>query len=387
MNAIEQKAMFEAAVVVSPAFEDGQPKHQDRAAWYPATRVAALADGVTTSPYSEKAAAILVESAPMLFLGDTAERLGALCDLLVAGRLDALQAPVKISAPLPAFRKLIADAARSKLADAFQSTFVSVCLTPADSTTSTEIIACGDSMFAAFDPSGIPLLIMPNSSRTGTADIQGPREFGPGDGYLVEILGTAAGDEKICRTAGINAAHAANWYLCRPIELSVRKMEMPSLNHRPSRNVPDGAIFVVPKHLIGTPFSRRQTEYCVLHFSEIIRIVIPSIAPPPCMSFHSKTAATSVLLDHYPAGRWNHWKEQFPADAHFLLASDGFYSAFDDATAMGRWLIENSDALCDESRQRDLVGELHPELQRRTGDDDISLVWLRPRSHSLIESG
>ncbi|MBI3835648.1 MAG: hypothetical protein HY287_15080 [Planctomycetes bacterium] len=74
--------MFDALTVISPALEDGQPKDQDRAAWISTPAIAAVADGVTTSPHGDKAAELCVQFAPALFEGDMTERLAGICDLL-----------------------------------------------------------------------------------------------------------------------------------------------------------------------------------------------------------------------------------------------------------------------------------------------------------------
>jgi hypothetical protein len=71
--------------------EAGEPKDQDRAAWHAHARVAAVADGVTTSPSSARAANIATEFAAIMFGADSRARFHSLCDLLLAYRAAGLQ--------------------------------------------------------------------------------------------------------------------------------------------------------------------------------------------------------------------------------------------------------------------------------------------------------
>lgn len=369
---------FDVDTIMSPALEDGEPKDQDRAAWFPAVGVAALADGVTTSPYSQRAADILVEFAPILFRGDMTERLAGLSDLLFTFRLNTRFEPLKSSATLPSLQKLIENAARTKLAQAYQSTLVGACFTPVDSGICAEIVSCGDSMFAAFDPAGQPIMITPADTQTDSEPAGDINEFGPGDNYLVKVVDNADGHEEICRTAHINTANAGNWYICRPVELCNRSGGKPSSYDNRARRVGKDTVILATKHLLGKIVDPIQPEYRVLRYSDTIRVVPASGPPQQYLIYKNKSAVTAVLPDHYAAGRWEHWKENFPAATHFLLASDGFYSAFENPHQMGRWLLDHSADLGMNAQKTPLLDELHAQLHGSVGDDDISFVWIRP---------
>jgi hypothetical protein len=80
---------YAAIVVVSPLVHGEDKKDQDRARFFEPGQSACLCDGVTSSPDSAQAAELVTSFAPTLFQGNVAERLGVLCDLLMALRQES----------------------------------------------------------------------------------------------------------------------------------------------------------------------------------------------------------------------------------------------------------------------------------------------------------
>jgi Protein phosphatase 2C len=87
--------------------------------------------------------------------------------------------------------------------------------------------------------------------------------------------------------------------------------------------------------------------------------------------FGHVSSLTEVLPDHF-CGEEPNVIEPISEDAHIVLCSDGFYDAFPNPSSLFRWLLLNG------SRPRLALGELHAQLDRNRGDDDISFVWLCP---------
>jgi serine/threonine protein phosphatase PrpC len=87
--------------------------------------------------------------------------------------------------------------------------------------------------------------------------------------------------------------------------------------------------------------------------------------------FNHPSAFTEVLPDHY-RGEEILYAGDIQMGAHVVLCSDGLYDAFQDAAALFRWLLEN------DGRFEAALHDVHTELDRHRGDDDISFVWLCP---------
>jgi serine/threonine protein phosphatase PrpC len=88
-------------------------------------------------------------------------------------------------------------------------------------------------------------------------------------------------------------------------------------------------------------------------------------------SFGHVSPLTEVLPDHF-YGEEPNVVATIDADAHIVLCSDGFYDAFPNPSALFRWLLLNG------TRPTLALAELHTQLDRNRGDDDISFVWLCP---------
>jgi serine/threonine protein phosphatase PrpC len=87
--------------------------------------------------------------------------------------------------------------------------------------------------------------------------------------------------------------------------------------------------------------------------------------------FGHSSPLTEVLPDHFRSEEPSH-TEEIDDDAHIVLCSDGFYDAFPNPGALFRWLLQNG------ADPGLALEELHAQLDRRRGDDDISYVWLFP---------
>lgn len=132
-----------------------QDKDQDRIAWIPDLRVAAVCDGVTTSPHSGRAAEIATQFGRRLFFGDIAEGIAAIASALIVERGKAKEAPLVFPPEMtPGLCEEIAQVARERLESSCQTTFVSIALTQGDDSLLIELVRCGDSAFFAFSMYG-----------------------------------------------------------------------------------------------------------------------------------------------------------------------------------------------------------------------------------------
>ena len=89
-------------------------------------------------------------------------------------------------------------------------------------------------------------------------------------------------------------------------------------------------------------------------------------------------STTMVLPDHFYCGYYDYFQDRFPLGTHFILASDGFYSAFSDSKDLWNWLQDNKQLLADKTKSREILEQLHSTLSVKTSDDDISFVWAYP---------
>jgi hypothetical protein len=69
---------------------------------------------------------------------------------------------------------------------------------------------------------------------------------------------------------------------------------------------------------------------------------------------------------------------RLPSTCQFLLATDGFYTAFSGFEEMSEWLQSRGHRLRDEGDSAILLRDLHTTRAKRASDDDISLLWVTP---------
>ena len=99
---------YDALVVVSPMRLGDDQKNQDRACWRRPGRVAAVCDGVSSSPNAAEAAALVTSLIPAVFQGDMHERLNMLSDALMLDRQEHRDAPIVFAEGTPpALRQLL----------------------------------------------------------------------------------------------------------------------------------------------------------------------------------------------------------------------------------------------------------------------------------------
>lgn len=230
----------------------------------------------------------------------------------------------------------------------------------------------GDSAFFAFAADGellVTSLGFPTGSQTPSYQ-EASLELGTQ--LLVKVLCDASERPQLAHRAGIRPGSAGNWLVCRALDCLAGS----------ERNAPGGAPFLgpnalilAPRYLAEAPLVPRYAGYRLIRYSKAIRLM--NGLRPVATSFQDKRAVTAVLPDHFHTGRWTYGQEQFPADAQFVLASDGFYECFSGARELWKWLHTHGRNLDDGRSRRSLLTRLHARRYSCKGDDDISFVWLR----------
>jgi len=383
----------DALAIVSPACLGSEEKNQDRAFWSPAVGVAAVCDGVTTSPFAAEAAELVSRASPLLFGGELEDRLRVLCELLVARRLEARVSGIKPHPSMPeAMQEMLREVAEEKMARAFQTTLVTAWFVLGDDAVCVSVVRCGDSGLFAFGSDGTLLVSsLPDSTKPrvsasaagggGTPPpASGRFRFGPGDELHARVLGTAKELPIFAQKAGMATGNGDKWLVCAPVD-QVTCAERPAGGQQiEGRTLHLGSedLLLVPKYLCGTPNGLRRRRYVDFSFSRSIRVVSSLPDPGQPARFSERGAATAVLPDSCCAGGWAGFQDKFPADSHFVLASDGFYGLFDGPAGIWTWLQQNEARLIDPQGRDGALHELHVRLQAKCGDDDISFVWVRP---------
>lgn len=368
---------FDVTTITSPACMAQERKDQDRAVWFPVHKRASLADGVSSSPFAVKAARNTVALSPILTDPETiANHLSSIAEVLFAHRREAmgrvLTFPPNTSESM---RPILEEAARQRLKDAFQTTLITAAFAPAATDTRVLIVRCGDSAFFAFSADDELLMATPDERILGPRVRDGVMPFGPGGELLVKIEGTLSHYLEIADRLEIRFAHAENWFLCRPLD----SCTPPRSEGTKSLCLCAGELLVVPGFAVDRRISWERDPYRRIRFSAVIRRVSDNSPEGP---FTSNNSVTAVLPDHVQCGQYVVLNEVFPHDAHFILASDGFYGCFGDAQEMWGWLMEHHQSIQDRRAQRVAMAALHQRLHATNGDDDMSFIWVRPRGWS-----
>ena len=369
--------MFDALTIVSPGHSSGDIKDQDRTYWFKPGSVGALSDGATTSPFSAEAADFVVRMSPVLFQGPAEERLRVICDLLTARRIEAIHSPITMPADTPAaMQAMLEEVARENLARSFQATLVATCLTMAEDAVLADVVCCGDSAFFAFGSDSRLLLssLSPGMHLHETDDRQDASiRFEPGYELLARIITNSDEHPELQRQAETDVS--GHWLLCSPLDSrevfsNSRHKTSPGHFLRPSD------VLRVPAHLVGAVRDAGDGRYYRVPFSHRIRLARDGAQENGRAGFESKSSVTAALPDHFYTGGWRQFQERFPADASFVLASDGFYSGFSEPAALWTWLQEHEAGLRSPAEREQLLAELHRRLEEKSGDDDISFVWI-----------
>jgi serine/threonine protein phosphatase PrpC len=392
-----QQVPYEALVVVSPALLLGEEKNQDRARWCGPRLVGAVADGTTTSPHAAEGAGVAVNLSPVLFTAGVQERLDTLCDLLQALRAEALDAGIMPTSGVnPALQKMLRDVVRQKTQTSYQTTLIAVHLRTESHCVIVHSIGCGDSAFFAFSPEGDLLAsslthagrrLDEGSRRSLSGDAIAFTEFGPGDELLARVICDASEERDLAEATGIRQGSAGKWLVCQPLDRSAENGPKQASRPPAARSLhlqPDD-LLLVPRYLVTFPDDPHQRRYCRFPFSRHIRKASGGLPSITHCRLDEKGTMTAVLPDSFLAGHWYETEERFEPDSEFVLASDGFYSAFADTAELWAWLTANQTELASEPVRQSLLEALHAQLHAKSGDDDMSFIWIRPRNETLAE--
>jgi len=392
---IPNKNSYKALTIVSAMVFGEEQKDQDRARWYESGQRGCVCDGVTASPNSTEAAELIASFAPVMFNNNPHDQLRILCDLLLAYREEnQLSHNTVLPKHIPdAMKDMLQKVVQEKWATAFQTTIVAVRLISNESIVVADVIKCGDSAFFAFTPTGE---LLSSSLAYATKShcqknayrkfpiYKAPKviTFGPGDEILVRIKGRLREYKGLVRQAGIKPKHVSNWLVCRPIDSRAAEdqthehnlLELHALTLTPQDQL------LVPESLYGKELTSQGAEYRVLRYSSTIRRVLPQAQMPSYCKFDGHGSITAVLPDHFYSKAFDSFQDTFPCGTQFILASDGFYGAFSNWAAMWQWLKRNKQGLKSQGTQQAILSRLHHQLHAKSGDDDISFIWIRPDS-------
>lgn len=175
----------------------------------------------------------------------------------------------------------------------------------------------------------------------------------------------------------IDGKYLRNWLVCTPIDVGPDSEKNQPVQVQ-GLVITAETRLLVPRYLHGHQLESEGREYRCLDYSSTIRILPSSPPTVPADSVEHRGSATTVLPDHVYGGHFESAEDRFPADTQFVLSSDGFYGAFATASELWVWLQANKDALQTGREQSSLFNELHERLRERSGDDDMSLVWMYP---------
>ena len=391
-SVISATKAYKALTVVSPMIVGNEKKDQDRARWFEPGQIACICDGVTSSAHSAMAAQIVTTIIPSIFTEKIPERLRMLCDLLMDHRRESQDGNIRLPKDTPdAMQDFLRKVAREKLATSFQTTMVAVRFIQAGQMVTADILKCGDSAFFAFSCDGQLL----SSSLVLSSELQEKSQsaiatkpssfvpnrlrFGPGDELLVKVVCRLAENSKLVKETGINPKYAKNWLICSPLDGQADNKEYEgNLLSDHIISLKPGDQLLVPTFLAGTPSTMNGQQYLNILYSSTIK---PIYSAKPLSSITNIThhgSTTMVLPDHFYCGYCDYFQDRFPLDTHFILASDGFYSAFSNSKQLWNWLRENRILLADENKSKEILEQLHFDLRDSGGDDDISFVWVYP---------
>jgi hypothetical protein len=307
------------------------------------------------------------------------ERLRTLADILFICRLEAQQSRIAIPTSVPSgMRSALIDAARQTLANSFQTTLVAAALIPTDDAVLIEIVRCGDCACLVFGPAGNLLMSSPTFGSTEAPDARELRDgqsmrFGPGDELLVKVIERVSPCSQPVQESPTDHVAATNLLVCQPLDQVEKSISNGETDGHCGWLTPKDRL-LVPRHLIGAAYEREPGGYCRLRYSRIVRRISNAST---AATFAGKGNVTAVLPDHIKSGQWTHLRETVPNNAHVVLCSDGFYTAFADPAELWRWLMSNA-AVLDPNNAASGLHELHDRLAAREGDDDMSVVWIRP---------
>ena len=385
---------YTALTIVSPMRFGEHKKDQDRARWYEPGQTACICDGVSSSPSSQQAADMVTSFIPILLNGNVFKKFTLLCDLLTAYRQE-LQQSREIVLPKdtpPSMQPMLGKVIQQKLAASFQTTVVAARFSSHEQKVVAQVIICGDSAFFAFSPVGellsSSLKFTANSTQKDSAarpDPSSPRNnttFGPGSEILVRVEGPLSKHIASAANTGVSPEHRKNWLVCSVVD-GCRDGDgacPQNLSQLKTFTLRYGDLLLVPRYLYGTQLTSENRQYRVMKYSSTIRPLPTPDPAVPTNQFGVHGSATRVLPDHFYGGFYDSYQDTLPAETQFVLCSDGFYSCFTGGHELWSWLAENADRLKHQEVKETVLSELHQHLYNQNGDDDISFVWVKPRT-------
>lgn len=358
-------------------------KDQDRARWYGPDQIACVCDGVTSSPQSGRAAELVTQFAPIMYDSNNKNNLQTICDLLITLRKEYQQnetvLPEIESTPM---QKMLDKIMQEKKAISFQTTMTAAKFECMNKTVTANILKCGDSGFFAFSDEGELLSSSLNfNPDNNNSSLYDSFHFRYGDQLLVRFEGLLDNNEDLVKNSQIKKEHTKNWLVCSPIEVcscNTNTLEECSMN-LPKLSLNKTDHILIPKFLYGTELFSKGERYFVLDYSSAIRVISSNKLYPEQQKIIQRGSTTEVLPDHFYQGRIESYKDCFPFNTHFVLCSDGFYNSFCEAKQIWDWLQENARHLKNPEKRLPVLKELHSNLNAKTGDDDISFIWIYPK--------
>lgn len=382
-----QRGRFDARTIVSPMRCGTETKNQDRARWSPAAQVAVVCDGVTSAPFAAEAAELITSASPVLFDRHPLERLRILCGLLYQRRAEAMELDLHLPENTPpAMQAMLAEVARENLKNAFQTTLAALRLQAGKQVVQADMLTCGDSALFAFGPDGT---LLHTSLVSGPENSDSPAVghgsdaqavlLEAGSQMRVRVLGDGRAHRMLMQRAGI--LQPESWLVCRMLGAWPRPRTVPtgpSQRTGKFRFMPD-QLLLIPRHLVDALKDPDPGDCRRVQFPRSMRIT--RVQPPlhEAIRFDRRGSVTAVLPDHLETGECRYLQEKFPPDTQFLLATDGFYSGFENPEQIWDWLLVNARLLERPDERADLLRALHERLHAARGDDDISFVWVFPR--------
>ena len=400
LNHISTTVAYKGLSIVSPMMFGDERKDQDRARWFEPGQIACVCDGVSSSPNAAEAATLVTSFIPAVFSGNNHERLTMLCDQLMACRQECQQNSIVLSDDTPqAMRDMLTKIVQKKRLKSFQTTIIAAQFISSEEGITANVFKCGDSACFACSSEGELLtssLAVSAEGQDREKSLEGKQHvsfvpkriaFGPGTEILVRVEGQLSQCQRLAQQSGIESKYWVNWLVCAPVDscqtdnqkLHENLSDLRALSLKPSDRL------LVPKYLYGTQLTCRGQKYRVLRYSSTMRLLLAPETPASIKSFNEHSPTTMVLPDHFYCGCYDLFQDQFPPQTHFVLCSDGFYGSFPGWQQLWTWLQENAVGLNDDEQREEILHQLHSDLHARSGDDDISFVWVCPKDSQSAE--
>ncbi len=365
------KPQFDFTKLISPAILGGETKNQDRADYVSPTLSACVCDGVTSSPYADRAAELGVLFSLVLFNHQPEHSLNDLVQILNHHRQMAMAKGIQIPDSAGTATGMYQDILQQKLQSSFQTTLAAVQCRPQTNHLQAKMIWCGDSGIFIYSAAGD--LLFSNFSCSNWAPdhafiAPSPYRviYDPDHPILTRTLGPLDQFPELVKGNRIKKGHLCQ-VISNPTNALPAHPQFPSLNA--------GDLLAVPDHLFSRLKDPDYRDLGTVIYSRQIHPVHTLSAFKPVELIRPGNF-TAVLPDDFNRGRWSFIEEQVPLDVSILLCSDGFYHSQKTPEAMWSFLNDYHQA----TDRTDLERRLHLNLQETVGDDDITFIWIHPRS-------